>query len=352
MIDSRPPNEATAGGISSASCGPTAEPTVADLGEHEVLRRLHRFCAAVVGDDGAVQALPAGEQLVVTTDVLVDRVHFCDRTLPPKALGWRAAAVNLSDLAAMGATPMGLTVGLTLPSDTPWPWLAELYQGITDCLEHHGGAIIGGDLCRGEHRSLAITALGSVLAHEALYRNQAQPGQALVVTGAHGAARAGLALLLGELALNDSPNSQTWIQAHQRPVPRFDAIATLRQLIPQAATTVAVMDTSDGLADAIIQICTQSQVGATLLSSQLPIPPGLSHATPPATAQNWALYGGEDFELVLSLPPEIARDFIEQLPGSQIIGKTTLAPGVRLVDDVTQGPDVWLSQTQGYQHFG
>ncbi|MEM1240267.1 MAG: AIR synthase related protein, partial [Cyanobacteria bacterium P01_H01_bin.26] len=91
-------------------------PTVADLGEHEVLRRLHRFCAPVVGDDGAVKSLPTGEQLVVTTDVLVEDVHFCDRTLPPLALGWRAAAVNLSDLAAMGAAPMGLTVGLTLPA--------------------------------------------------------------------------------------------------------------------------------------------------------------------------------------------------------------------------------------------
>ncbi|MEM9976183.1 MAG: thiamine-phosphate kinase [Cyanobacteria bacterium P01_D01_bin.2] len=339
--------EATAG----ATHGPAAEPTVAGLGEHEVLRRLHRFCAAVVGDDGAVQTLPAGEQLVVTTDVLVDGVHFCDRTLPPNALGWRATAVNLSDLAAMGAMPMGLTVGLTLPSDTPWPWLSELYQGITDCLKHHGGAIIGGDLCRGEHRSLAITALGSVPPQQALYRNQAQPGQALIVTGAHGASRAGLALLLGELELTDSPNSQTWIRAHQRPVPRFDAIATLRQLIPQAAATVAVMDTSDGLADAIIQICTQSHVGATLFSSQLPIPPGLSHAIKPTTAQNWTLYGGEDFELVLSLPPDIAKDFINQLPGSQIIGKTTLEPEIRLVDDVTQGPDISLSQTQGYRHF-
>ncbi|NEQ55823.1 MAG: thiamine-phosphate kinase, partial [Leptolyngbya sp. SIO3F4] len=138
------------------------EPNIAELGEHEVLRRLHEFCAAVVGDDGAVQSLPAGEQLVVTTDILVDDVHFCDRTLPPQALGWRAAAVNLSDLAAMGAAPLGLTIGLTLPSNTSWSWLSNLYQGITDCLNQHGGAIIGGDLCRGKHRSLAITALGSV----------------------------------------------------------------------------------------------------------------------------------------------------------------------------------------------
>ena len=364
MIDGRPPHGSTAGAIyGSTPAGPTggptaeptAKPTVADLGEHEVLRRLHQFCDSVVGDDGAIQSLPAGERLVVTTDVLVDGVHFCDRTLPPNALGWRAAAVNLSDLAAMGATPMGLTIGLTLPADTPWPWLGELYQGITDCLQHHGGAIIGGDLCRGEHRSLAITALGSVQPHQALYRNRAQPGQTLVTTGAHGASRAGLALLLGELAPeldpNNGPDDQSWIQAHQRPVPRFDAIAILRQLSPEGTATIAAMDTSDGLADAIIQICTQSQVGATLFSSQLPLPSGLGNRVGSATAQNWSLYGGEDFELVLSLPPDMARDFIKQLPGSRVVGQTTLEPGIRLVDDVTQAPDVWLDQTQGYRHF-
>lgn len=335
--------------------------TIAELGEHEVLRRLRRFCAAVVGDDGAVQALPAGEQLVVTTDVLVDGVHFCDRTLPPHDLGWRAAAINLSDLAAMGARTTGLTVGLTLPAGTPWPWLEALYQGIVDCLAHYGGAIIGGDLCRGEHRSLAITALGSVLPHQALYRSRAQAGQTLVTTGVHGASRAGLALLLGELRHDfqcGQPDAHThpWIQAHQRPVPRFDAIATLRTLPGWSSKTVprtiAVMDTSDGLADAVIQICHQSRVGATLQRSQLPIPPGLSDAVGAAAAENWTLYGGEDFELVLSLSPDMAQAFVEQLPGSQIVGQTTLEPAIRLINDVTHGADIPLDQGLGYQHFG
>lgn len=338
-------------------------PTLAELGEHRVLKQLRRFCADVVGDDGAVQTLPPDEQLVVSTDVLIDGVHFCDRTLSPRDLGWRAAAINLSDLAAMGAKSMGLTVGLTLPPSTPLSWLEALYQGIVDCLSHYGGAIIGGDLCRGEHRSLAITALGSVPSAQALYRSRAQAGQALVTTGVHGAARAGLALLLGEL--NDKPNQQRgqpnahahrWIQAHQRPIPRFDAIATLRRLPGRSFKTIfeiiAVMDTSDGLADAVIQICQQSGVGATLQRSRLPIPAGLIDAVGAATAENWTLYGGEDFELVMSLPPDMARAFVEQLPGSQIVGQTTLEPAIRLVDDITYEADVSLDQGLGYQHFG
>lgn len=324
--------------------------TIAELGEHKVLKRLRRFCAPIVGDDGAVQSLPEGERLVVTTDILVDGVHFSDRTLPPKQLGWRAAAVNLSDLAAMGATPLGLTIGLTLPPETPWPWLESLYQGMASCLERHGSAIIGGDLCRGDHRSLAITALGSVLPHRALYRNRAQAGHRLVTTGIHGASRAGLALLLGELE-GSGHHSQAWIDAHQRPMPRFDAIAILREFTLKAGQTIAAMDTSDGLADAVLQICSQSGVGARLRRSQLPVPPGLAAVVEAETAENWALYGGEDFELVLSLPTELAEAFVEQLPGSQVIGHVTATTGVVLVDDVDQGADIQLQQSLGYQHF-
>lgn len=328
--------------------------TIAELGEHEVLRRLRQFCTAVVGDDAAVQSLPAGKQLVVTTDVLVDGVHFSDRTLPPLDLGWRAAAANLSDLAAMGAVPLGLTVGLTLPPDTPWPWLEAVYQGLAHCLQTYGGGIIGGDLCRGPHRSLAITALGTVAQDQALYRHQAQPGQTLVCTGVHGASRTGLALLLKELTLADGEASevQKWIAAHQRPVPRFDAIAILYNQTNFNPKTIAAMDSSDGLADAVIQICDQSQVGATLHRSQLPIPPGLANAVGAATAEQWTLYGGEDFELVLSLPADLANALITQLPGSQIIGQTTVDPKIRLVDDIDQGTDIFLDQRQGYQHFG
>ncbi|MEM9803689.1 MAG: thiamine-phosphate kinase [Cyanobacteria bacterium P01_D01_bin.56] len=322
--------------------------TIADLGEQEVLKRLHRFCAQEVGDDAAVQSLPAQQQLVVTTDVLVDGVHFSDRTLSPLDLGWRAAAVNLSDLAAMGSVPLGITVGLTLPPHTPWPWLEAVYQGLSDCLGTYGGAVLGGDLCRGLHRSLAITALGTVHQHRALYRDRAQVGQALVSTGIHGASRAGLALLLGELETSSSV--QAWTVAHQRPIPRFDAIAVLNGLNPNI-NTVAAMDTSDGLADAVIQMCTQSQVGAALMRSQLPMPSGLVDAVGLATATQWTLYGGEDFELLLSLPQPMATEFIQQLPGSQIVGYITAKPDICLVDDMTHGPDIYLDQSQGFQHF-
>ncbi|NEQ55728.1 MAG: thiamine-phosphate kinase, partial [Leptolyngbya sp. SIO3F4] len=99
-------------------------------------------------------------------------------------------------------------------------------------------------------------------------------------------------------------------------------------------------------------ICTQSHIGANLLCSQLPIPSGLNNTVDSTIAQQWTLYGGEDFELVLSLPSNIAKSFIQTLPSSQIIGHTTAESGIRLIDDVHQGPDIYLDQSLGYQHFG
>ena len=133
-------------------------------------------------------------------------------------------------------------------------------------------------------------------------------------------------------------------------MPRFDAVAILQGL--DCGGAIAVMDTSDGLADAVIQICTQSGVGAALLRSTLPIPPGLVEAVGRSTAERWTLYGGEDFELVLSLPTAVASDFIRQLPGSQAIGYTTPEPEIRLVNDLDPGADIRLEQSQGNQHFG
>jgi thiamine-monophosphate kinase len=171
--------------------------TVSDIGELHLLDRLFQFCPTnVVGDDAAVVDVPTGQRLVVTTDVLVDGVHFNDVTTSPEDVGWRAIAANLSDLAAMGAMPTGITVGLSLPGSTSLEWIEGVYRGMATCLKQWGGAIIGGDLCRSETVSLAITALGSVKPEQVLYRHTAEPGQVILTTGYHGLSRAGLELLL------------------------------------------------------------------------------------------------------------------------------------------------------------
>ncbi len=324
-------------------------PTIAEIGELALIERIKPFCAeGMIGDDAALISVEPGCQLVVTTDVLVETVHFSDRTTPPFSVGWRSAAANLSDLAAMGATPSGITVGLGLPGETPWPWVEALYQGMSACLKAHGGAIIGGDLCRAAQRTVSITALGQVRPEQAIRRDTAVPGMSVVVTGPHGASRAGLALLLEELTAEIPPALRSaWIRAHQQPVPRFDAIARLHQLIPPAENfpPIAGMDSSDGLANALLQISHSSQVGMVIERSRIPLPAGLSHTVGPETAIDWALYGGEDFELVLCLPPDLANQFT-QAGFATVIGTVTDTETILLAGH----PSIPLTH-QSFRHF-
>jgi thiamine-monophosphate kinase len=342
--------------------GAEAFETIADIGELALIERLKGFCAAgAIGDDAALMAVQPGHKLVVTTDMLTDGVHFSDRTTPPYSVGWRATAANLSDLAAMGAKPKGITVSLGLPKQTPWLWVKELYQGIADCLKNHGGEILGGDLCRCAQRTISMTALGEVRPERAIYRHTATAGQVVVVTGAHGASRAGLALLLNELDLaalegvSAATDAAGWIERHQRPVPRLDAIDCLRRLIETDGkspddSTITGMDSSDGLANALLQISHSSGVGMDVLRSHIPLPPGLSAAIGPETALEWALYGGEDFELVLCLPVKLARAFVAT-GFATAIGTTTDTGIVQLLSSEANALKSVSAQTLTYKDF-
>ncbi len=318
--------------------------TVQEIGEQGLLRKLQSFCPPdLVGDDAAVLSTESGKLLVVTSDVLVDRVHFSDQTTPPGSVGWRSAAANLSDLAAMGASPLGITVGLGLPGDVLVSWVEDLYRGITDCLQKYGTVIVGGDLCRSPTITVAITALGQVDPDRVIRRVAAQPGDAILVTGFHGSSRAGLELLLHpELSHN---HCHSLIQAHQYPNPRLDIIP----LLPE--TRISGMDSSDGLADAIVQICRASGVGARLDRSAIPIHPALKQWFPDK-AMSWALYGGEDFELVLCLQREAAQMLMDQLgEGAAIVGTITADSDIRIIDSTAETSDEILTLEQGFQHF-
>lgn len=335
-----------------------SSPQVRDLGEQGLLERLQRFCPAdVVGDDAAVIPGPElGQALVVTTDVLVDGVHFSDRTTSPQDAGWRAVAANLSDLAAMGASPLGITVGLGITGDVAVSWVLALYQGISDCLKQYNTTIVGGDICRSPVISLSITAFGQVSPNRTIKRTTAKVGDAIVVTGIHGASRAGLELLLNpELGKNLTVAERSLlILAHQRPRPRLDVLPILWNILVDASSClrVAGMDSSDGLADAILQLCRASGVGATIERSLIPLPPVLNELASSEQVWDWVLYGGEDFELVLCLPSEPAEALVEQLGESAaVIGY--IAPGneVWLRDSTGVYGDEVLTLSRGFQHF-
>ncbi|MCJ2543495.1 thiamine-phosphate kinase [Synechococcus bigranulatus str. 'Rupite'] len=320
---------------------------ISEIGEAGLLQIVQRYCPSqVVGDDAAVLEAPKG-QLVVTTDVLVEGVHFSDLTTPPYAVGWRSVAANLSDLAAMGSRPQALVIGLGLPSSTPIAWVEELYRGMQACSAGWGSPLVGGDLCRSPHRFVAITALGEVPPGRAIQRKFAQPGDWLVVTGPHGDARAGLELLLHpEQGSSATAAEREWlIKAHQYPRPRLDTLPILDG-IPDPLR-MGGMDTSDGLADALVQLCQASGVTATVDEQRIPISAALRQVFP-EQALEWALYGGEDFELLLSLEPGVAQQLLDRLPGSVCIGQVTgwdPEGTVRL-----RGGGI-LSRQQAFQHF-
>lgn len=337
---------------------------VQDIGEKGLLEKLQRFCPPdMIGDDAAIMTHPPEKSLIVTTDMLIDGVHFSDRTTSPEDAGWRAAAANLSDLAAMGANPLGITVGLGLPGTLRVDWVERLYQGMTECLQIYHTPIVGGDIVRSPVITLAITALGAADPHLLIRRNAANVGDAIVVTGYHGASRGGLELLLHpEKGDHLSPTEkQSLIKAHQRPNPRLDVLPILDQVIRNSVDikhdlfTVAGMDSSDGLADAVLQICQASRVGAVLDYSKIPIPANFNSWLTPEQSLEYILYGGEDFELVLCLPEIMALNFVEQMGRSNlsaaIIGRMQLDPAVRLINGDRQFPQRHLSRDQGYQHF-
>ncbi|MCP9835674.1 MULTISPECIES: thiamine-phosphate kinase [unclassified Cyanobium] len=335
-------------------------PTLAELGETELIRRLGVFAPrGQFGDDAALlgPALlgPSGGgdlQLVVNTDVLVEDVHFSPATMGARDVGWRAAAANLSDLAAMGCRDaVGLTVGLVAPGHTPWAWVEGAYAGLTELLGAHGGVLLGGDCSGGRQRLLAITALGR-LGHGCggpIRRGDGQPGDQLVCTGVHGLSRLGLALLRGEPLPALAPAIQERaVRAHRRPVPRFDAVAALGSSRPEALPwRVAGCDSSDGLAAAATCLAVACGCTALLKREALPLAAELEGL---AAAEDWCLWGGEDFELVLALEPAWATALVDKLPGCHCIGSLE-APRV-------DGPLAWSNRggaiaprSASFQHF-
>lgn len=342
------------------------DPSLADLGEWELIDRLARFAPpGQFADDAALVDLSAvsggsGGSLVVTTDVLVDSVHFSDATTAPGDVGWRAASASLSDLAAMGCRhALGLTVALVAPISTRWSWVEGVYQGLEEALRVSGGTLLGGDCSSGSQRILSITALGCIdpRAGGPLRRGDGRPGDLLVATGPHGLSRLGLALLRAEslsAVKGPRPHLTASLQrraenAHRRPAARFDALEMLAVSRPKDQPwRVGGCDSSDGLAAAVMAIAASSGCSALLDRDHLPV---VEEMRALAQAESWCLGGGEDFELVLALDPAWARRLIGELAESTLIGELVPRGSEGLLRWKDSGgvidPGRW-----GYSHFG
>jgi thiamine-monophosphate kinase len=252
-----------------------------------------RHTALGVGDDAALLQPGAGMQLAVSTDMLVCGTHFLPDT-DPQALGWKALAVNLSDLAAMGAMPRWAFLALALPTPDE-TWIEAFAHGLLECAAAFDVDLAGGDTTRGP-LNLCITVVGEVPDGAAITRDGAGAGDDIWVTGQPGCAALGLAALRGEIDM-DAAAHHACVSALQRPQPRVAAGLALRGIAS------AMLDVSDGLLGDLRHILERSGMGATIDVAALPLTTLLSYGISPESARAALCGGGDDYELAFTAPP-------------------------------------------------
>ena len=291
------------------------------------------------GDDAAIVEIPQGKQVVMSVDTLVSGIHFPEQTSAAD-IAHKALAVNLSDLAAMGATPAWFLLSITLPEVND-PWLAEFSTALKDTSEQYEIELIGGDTCHGP-LSISIQITGLVDKDRYVSRSGARIGDLILVSGQLGNAALGLASLQEKIRLPKELEEMA-VRALNRPAPRLCLTVFLQQF------SNAAIDLSDGLVGDLKHILDKSDVGAVIRQAELPVNDWIKQNN----AYQFAFTGGDDYELCLTVSPDYRDDITawnQNNPDCQLkeIGEITESGYYLIVGDQT----VDLTSTKGYQHFG
>ena len=325
--------------------------------ETRLIERIHRLARQVLspsenvsisfGDDAAALVPSSGHMLLISTDALVEGIHFDLDYFRPEDLGWKALAVNLSDIAAMGGRPLGFTTSLAFPKDAPPSFVTRIYRGMLKLAALSGAVLLGGDLCASPGTLfLDVTLLGEVKPEQVRTRDNARPGDSLFVTGELGASAIGLELL------RRFPGRARYYPhlagRHLRPTPRNP----MGRWLAASGCASALIDLSDGLSTDLHHLCRASGVGAVIEADCVPLP-GIgpqvgSWVKRPLLA--YGLNGGEDYELLFSVPRGKRHQVTGRLEGLGIheIGCITDEPGAcRLREQGSLRP---LSPG-GFDHF-
>jgi thiamine-monophosphate kinase len=318
------------------------------LDEFELIRRYFLRAADTtngvalgIGDDAALLEVPTGEQLVAAVDTLVAGRHFLPAT-PARSIGHRALAVNLSDMAAMGATPRWATLALTLPQADP-QWLQDFAAGFLALAERHDVALVGGDTTRGP-LTISVQIMGTVPAGGALRRDAARAGDLLVVSGTLGDAGAGLKFA------QESPRPSD--KALQFLIERFDFPTPRVQLgVAARGLANAAMDISDGLVGDLPKILDASHLAAVVDVERLPVSSALRAVVAEEEARELALGAGDDYELLLCLPPVKLQQLVDAARRLNltlsVIGELRAGAGIRWT---LHGAD-FAPRLSGFNHF-
>lgn len=332
---------------------------VGEVGEFALIARLQSRLQHVenpriicgMGDDCAVLRPSTGMELILTTDTQEEGVHFRRDWATPEDIGWRCLAVNVSDIAAMGGSPLGAVVALSLPATLEVAFIEAFYDGMQALSMHYDCPVIGGNISqRADSLSVTITVLGEVPYGQSVYRSGAQAGDEIWVTGNLGAAKAGLEVLRQPQAVAGLQTAGV-LERYRRPCPRLREALYLRQ----HAGLHSLLDLSDGLSSDLRHVCEASGVGARLEAACIPVAEDVRQVAAALQVDPlvYALHGGEDFELCLTAPSgrlaAIQSHFEQQFRCPLVrVGTIQAATGVVLVSpDGTEQP----LEARGYDHF-
>ena len=324
-------------------------------GEREIITRIRQAAGSSedlllgIGDDCAVYKATQDRVCLVTTDTMVEGVHFDLHWHPPLELGRKAASVNISDIAAMGGLPRFALLSLALPPTLESRWLDAFMAGFLAVLSEHGVVLIGGDTVQSGHESVfSITVLGEMAEAELITRKSARMGEVILVSGFLGEAAAGLALC--RMGLAHDSGWQPLVAAHLDPVPQV----ALGRVLAASGLVHAMQDLSDGLATDLAHICTESGVGAVVTAETIPLSPLLRQAatTCGQSPLDWALAGGEDYQLLFTTGEhQVAelRSLVREKNGRELFA----------VGRIVEGQGVFLEEAgrrreisyRGYEHF-
>ncbi len=294
-----------------------------------------------IGDDAA--AVKVGKKyLLLTKDLLIEGIHFISSLHPPYFLGRKSMSVNLSDIAAMGGKPRYALLGLGLPSRTPPRWLDEYFSGFKSLCRESGVILVGGDVSQSKKVVISVTLVGQ--GKNIIQRKGAKPGDFIFVSGELGNARQGLLLLKRGFKLGDNQRADHLLKAFLDPVPRL----ALAQELSRFRLASSMIDISDGLSVDLLHLCEESGCGAVVEKEKLPLSKELRFWQ--KRFYEFGLHGGEDYELLFSVPPK-KMDLISRLMKKykiSCIGKMIREKNLYLLDH--RGIKKPL-EIRGYQHF-
>ncbi len=302
-----------------------------------------------IGDDAAIIKSPKNKNIAITTDMLTEDTHFSLSTHTAEQIGRKSAVSNISDIAAMGATPKHMLISLAIPKTTTVEFIDSLYKGITKETNKHKINIIGGDITSSKKGALTISITLTGETGTEIRRSGAKPGDILMVTGDLGKSAAGLHLLRHNPKISKK-SEQALKKAHLEPDHRLKESQTLKK----TGCITSMNDISDGLATETKEICEASQVGAVIYKDRIPTSPATDELLKKISkdTKETALYGGEDFELLFTAKEQDTKKIIDTLKKqtgtkATIIGKITKEKEIYLVD---KNKKTELKKT-GYDHF-